>query len=207
MRTRYDDTVATGVGSAHTGDVKPSLEEQFRELALYFRERAREEGFSYLYFQGIFKNSWNGSMKMRCWLAREVFDEMSRFYGRAEMPGKERNGKQDGGKLDDWGFVNVQLSDEEREAAMLDYADSDTLWDAVVVCLSDGYKVTLSVDPESGSFCAALSGTNCGKPNERLTLPAWGDNETDALKYLMYKHVTKLAFVWKKAGERPKRLG
>lgn len=115
--------------------------------------------------------------------------------------------KADKGEIPEWGFVNVQLSDDERTAAMLDYQEPDALWDTLVMALKDGYKVTLSFDGETESYCAALSGTNCGKPNERLSLTAWGEDETDALKYLMYKHVTKLEFVWNKPGIKPRRIG
>jgi len=110
-------------------------------------------------------------------------------------------------EIRDWGFVNVQLSDEEREAAKLDYAEEGALWDTLVVALRDGYKVTLSYDGETDSYCASLSGTNCGKPNEKLSLTAWGENETDALVYVLYKHVTKLQCVWQQSGAKPRRLG
>lgn len=144
---------------------------------------------------------------MRCWLARECFDEMSKHYGGEKVAKSSEVVSKEKSEQREWGFVNVQLSDEEREAALLDYAESDTLWDTLVVSLKDGYKVTLSYDGETDSYCAALSGTNCGKPNERLTLTAWGDNETDALRYLLYKHVTKLDFQWVKNGGKQKRLG
>lgn len=106
-----------------------------------------------------------------------------------------------------WGFVNVTLSDDQREAAALDYQDPDFMWDTLVTVLRDGYKVTLSYDAETDSFCAALSGTNCGKPNERLSITAWGATEIAGLQYVLYKHVTVLEFVWQRPGQKPKRLG
>jgi len=107
----------------------------------------------------------------------------------------------------EWGFVNVQLSDEEREAALLDYADPNALWENLVLALRDGYKVTISYDTDTESFCAALSGTHCGKPNEKLTLTAWGASETDALVYVLYKHIVKLEFKWQQPGVKQHRLG
>jgi len=107
----------------------------------------------------------------------------------------------------EWRFVNLQLSDEEREAAKMFYSEPDTLWDTVVMALKDGYKVTLSYDGETDSYCAALSGAHCGKPNQNLTLTAWGDDEMTALAYVIYKHAVKLEFVWEKGGAKPRRLG
>lgn len=121
---------------------------------------------------------------------------------------KEKEGTNGKAALDAvWGFVNVTLSDEQREAAHLDYKDGDTMWDTIVTVLRDGYKVTLSYDAETESFCAALSGTHCGKPNERLSLTAWGESELTALQYVLYKHVTVLEFVWQRPGTKAKRLG
>lgn len=122
------------------------------------------------------------------------------------MKGK---GETNGGGTDTaaWRFINITLSDDQREAAKGDYADTDSLWDTVVAVLKDGYKLTLSYDAETDSYCAALSGTNCGKPNERLSLTAWGESEVEALQYVFYKHVTVLEFVWERPGVKAKRLG
>lgn len=208
-QTIRHDFVRVSVGRGHIVSVsgKPSVEDQFTELAEDYRKDARKAKFSYHFFRHIFTASYVGSVKMRCWLAREVLDEMRLYYGAEIMARNSNTGSKDNTEVRDWGFVNVQLSDEERTAALLDYAESDTLWDTLVVALKDGYKVTLSYDGETDSYCAALSGTNCGKPNEKLTLTAWGENETDALRYVFYKHVTKLEFVWSKPGVKQRRIG
>lgn len=197
----------THIDRPHTDNGKLTLDEQFRELADMYRARVRRYNYTSQWFEEIFPRWGRMSPKMCCWLARESFDEMSRHFGGDNMAQKAENAGKDGKKDFDWGFVNVQLSDEEREAARLDFADTDALWETLILALKDGYKVTLSFDAETESYCAALSGTNCGKPNERLTLTAWGANETDALCYLLYKHVTKLGFVWQKAGAKQARLG
>lgn len=180
---------------------------EFRELAEMYRERVRTHNYSYLWFRGIFPRWGRQSPKMCCWVARECFDEMYRHFQEDDVASGRGNKPEAKDNEPAWGFVNVQLSDEERTAAVLDYADNDTLWDTLVVSIKDGYKVTLSYDGETNSYCAALSGTNCGKPNERLTLTAWGSDEIMALQYLIYKHVTKLEFVWQKPGAKQARLG
>lgn len=195
------------VGKPRTENGKPPIEDQFRELAEMYRAEVRRCNYSYSWFKGIFPKWGRQSPKMCCWLARECFDEMYLHYQEGTTVKQDQRKQGTEGKQNEWGFVNVQLTDDERTAALLDYADPDTLWDTLVVSLKDGYKVTLSCDAETNSYCAALSGTNCGKPNEKLTLTAWGDSETDALKYLLYKHVTRLEFTWQKNGAKERRLG
>jgi hypothetical protein len=207
VRTPYNGIAQMLVDRRHIGSVKPPIEEQFRELAQSWRGDVIRGAYEKDWYLRLTRNIWRYSPKMICWLARECFDEMYKFYGEQVMPSQSEAGSKEKSEQREWGFINVQLSDDEREAAQLDYQESDTLWDTLVVCLKDGYKVTLSFDKDTDSYCAALSGTNCGKPNERLTLTAWGDNETDALRYVLYKHVTKLEFQWTKNGGRQKRLG
>jgi hypothetical protein len=190
-----------------TGIVKPTEAEQFREMAEMYRMTVRTYSYRYLWFSDLFRNYGRMSPKCCCWLARECFDEMYKHYQEIGMPKVSSKTPDDKKDFRDWGFVNVQLSDDQREAALLDYADPDALWETLVIALRDGYKVTLSYDGETESYCAALSGTNCGKPNERLTLTAWGSDETDALKYVFYKHVTVLGLVWQKPGAKQQRLG
>lgn len=207
MRTHLRNIAQMPVDKRPIGSEKPTLDEQFRELAVIYRREVVEYGYSYRWLIELVRNWPKHSPKCRCWLARECFDEMSLYYGSDTMAQRISGDKQSKSDLPEWGFVNVQLSDDERTAAMLDFTDPDTMWDTLVVSLKDGYKVTLSYDGETDSYCAALSGTNCGKPNERLTLTAWGEDEITALKYLLYKHVTKLEFIWKKNGAKERRLG
>lgn len=182
-------------------------EQDWLEVAEYFRGKVRDFNYGYLWMEVILANVWRYSPKMRCWLIRECFSEMALHYWRGtEMKGKDSAiGKDE--TLPAWGFVNVPLSDEQREAAHLDYKDGDSMWDTIITVLRDGYKVTLSYDAETDAYCAALSGLHCGKPNERLSLTAWGESELTALQYVLYKHVTVLEFVWQKPGMKAKRLG
>lgn len=122
------------------------------------------------------------------------------------MPNKPKNGGEPA-EPQAWGFVNVQLSEDEREAAQVAYRDTGDLWEHLILIVKDGYKLTISYDAETDSFCAALSGVNCGKPNERFTLTAWGADETASLQYLAYKHISKLDYVWNKPGAKQPRLG
>jgi hypothetical protein len=140
-------------------------------------------------------------------LYRVCFASFAEINRRGVTVAREKQEDHGTGKAFDWTFVNVQLTEEECQAARLDYQEEGTLWDTLITVLKDGYKVTLSYEADSDSYCAALSGTNCGKPNEKQTLTAWGENETVALMYLFYKHVTKLEFVWAKPGAKTRRLG
>lgn len=186
---------------------KPSIEEQFQELLNYELGLLMQSNFNSDWMKRRLENVGKNSPKMQCWLYREAFAAILRKYHGSEAMAKQDTKQVEGKVLPEWRFVNIQLSDDEREAAKLNYADTDSLWDTLVITLKDGYKVTLSYEAETDSYCAALSGLHCGKPNERLTLTAWGDNEVDALAYVFYKHVTKLEFVWEQPGMKAKRLG
>lgn len=187
--------------------VPRDIQAEFAELEVVWREQVLRDFPSGLWFWELRKNLFRYSPKMKCWLLRCCFDELADLLWRdAKMP--RGNGQEERKeKLGEWGFVNVTLSEDEQVAAKQDFGDPDTLWERLVMALTDGYKLTLSYDAESESYCAAYSGTNCGKPNEKLVLTAWGATETDALIYLAYKHEVKLLFVWNKPGNKARRLG
>jgi len=199
--------VPTSVGKRHIVIVKPPVSAQFEEYLQYELERLRKYNYSHQWLQKLLENVGKNSPKTQCWLFREACAATMRHYQGDEIVARE-NGKEtkDQPKVE-WRFVNIQLTDDEREAARMLYSEQVDLWDTVVVCLKDGYKVTLSFDAETDSYCAALSGTRCGKPNQNLTLTAWGDDEMSALAYVIYKHAVKLEFVWEREGMKAKRLG
>lgn len=186
---------------------KPSFEEQMRELEDDWREEARENPQSSYVYRKIEVNLYRYSPKMRCWLYRIIFDEMFKLQEGLSMPRDQKSARADGEDTAAWGFVNVTLDEDERDAATVQFQDVNLLWEMLVTAMQDGYKVTLSYDPETASFCAALSGVRCGKPNERFTLTAWSKSETEALQYLVYKHCVKLEYIWNKPGVRPARIG
>jgi len=186
---------------------KLTVSEQFEELEIAYREEFRLSSWSYLCFRDLLRNYSRWSPKMRCWLFRSIFDELYQCTGGLVVARNLEGDKPKAPQTESWGFVNIQLSDDERDAATVKYQDAALMWETLITVVKDGYKLTLSYDGETDAFCAAFSGTNCGKPNERFTLTAWGSHETEALEYLVYKHVDKLEFVWNKPGVKQARIG
>jgi len=71
----------------------------------------------------------------------------------------------------------------------------------------EGYKLSLSFDSESSSYCAALTGKDCVPENQRKTITAWYDTASEALRLVLYKHHVVAAGLWARAQVAGKRRG
>lgn len=90
----------------------------------------------------------------------------------------------------DWGgYVNIRLSDDEKEAARLWIREnqvevmqhlSDDLW--------DGFKFSLTADQPNQSFIATYTGSGWSGSKLRCALSARGATWFEALALLIWKH-------------------
>lgn len=136
------------------------------------------------------------SAKMLAFMYRTLFRSMGdRYEKEHDMANK---GKQDNNPLSEtpWTFVNIQLTDEEIEAALEQLQDAEIVWEMLNECLEGGYKLSLTVEKESGSFCASLTGKFCPPANRDKTISGWHETALDSLRVLLYKHNVKLGGVW-----------
>jgi len=147
------------------------------------------------------------SPRMTAYMFRALFKYVGRRYEEASDMAKEQRKQPIEEGTKPWQFVNVALTDEEVEAALEQLQDVDVLWEMINGSLEEGYKLSLTVEEESGSFCASLTGKFCPPPNRDKTISGWHDTAVDSLRVVMYKHTIKLGGVWKSPDGGQKRRG
>lgn len=87
------------------------------------------------------------------------------------------------------GFVNIRLSDEEKEVAQAWIRESER--EAVQLLtddLADGYKFSLSYDGDNQSFIATYTGAGWDGCNVRCAMSARAGTWFEALALLVWKH-------------------
>lgn len=163
-------------------------------------------GCKYYFRSGLSDNSFWVSPKMRCLMFRIACRQMYEHL-RGDRMARKTVVEQPSPKAATWSFIDIKLSDDELEAGLLLWSDADELWDLVVQVMVEGYKVSLTRDEESDSFCASLTGKDCTPDNRSKTITAWFDTASDALRLVLYKHYVVAASGWGAAQTSTKRRG
>lgn len=147
------------------------------------------------------------SPKMISWWRREILNHV--YYQIQEVlqvAGKAKN-EQAGDEQQKWEFVPCELSEAEIADALGQFSDGGVLWDLAVSTMQEGYKLSITYEEKSDSFCASLTGKNCPKPNQGKTLTGWYDDPSSALAVVLYKANVKLGGVWVNPDQGKKRRG
>lgn len=99
----------------------------------------------------------------------------------------------------DWqGFANVPLDEADRGVLRSGSYDFVAGLEDIRSLLASGHKVSLSLNPDSGSVTASATGVRNDCPNKGYTLTAFANDVTDALTVLAYKHQVKAKGTWAK---------
>lgn len=92
------------------------------------------------------------------------------------------------GDVGGYKFINVSLSNDDKER-LATYADEMGESLAVVFDLvSEGYKVSISLDSKHDSFIASLTDNNPKSSFHKYILTGRGTTALDAIASLCYKH-------------------
>lgn len=200
------NTAVTVIGRRRTerGKKMPvDINEFDREIYTF----AQTEKSAKVWFMLCTRAQTFNSPKMLAYMFRSLFAYVSvRIIGENEVA-KEliKQAAKDDPKP--WQFVNVTLTDEEISDAEEQLQDTEVLWELINAALEEGYKLSLTVEEESGSFCASLTGKFCPLPNRDKTISGWHETAVDSLRIVMYKHQIKLGGVWKSPDGGQKRKG
>ena len=98
---------------------------------------------------------------------------------------------------DSWkGFVNVELSDKDKDAVRKLFDKYGEAWTHILGKVAEGYKLTISYDDPHTTFnvsltCRALADSNLG-----LTLTGRGGSVQAACISLWYKDTRMLKGIW-----------
>lgn len=109
---------------------------------------------------------------------------------RAETSAGKRRKNGLNGYSNDWqGFVDVSLTQDEREhvAALCDSDEIDVL-PYLLRWVEEGYKVSISPHNRGASVIATLTGRSPENPNLGFSLSAFGPSVQGALYSLIFKH-------------------
>jgi len=98
----------------------------------------------------------------------------------------------------DWkGFVNVNLSPEQKEAyAAWDIADAD-VWDGLATYGEKGYKFTLTFNKGNSNWVATYVGTAEAGKNSGWAVTGFAKDPYNAARVLLFKVSSVLPDVWK----------
>lgn len=111
-----------------------------------------------------------------------------------EQKGKARNGTGKRYSEGFLGFVDVQLSDTDKAAlAQMVENGEFSVSDFLMALSEEGYKFSLSPDPEHNSVIATATGKGAANPNKGYALSARGPSPSSAILVLWYKvaHLTE----------------
>lgn len=103
-------------------------------------------------------------------------------------------------QADGWkGFVNVELTDEQKADAKRLLGDGERLWDNLLSLVEENHKLTISHDDMRSAYNVSITCKARGNPNEGLTLTGRGGSFIAAAVSLWYKHDVVLQGVWGRA--------
>lgn len=101
---------------------------------------------------------------------------------------------------DGWkGFINVELTDQQKPEVKELMRDMQSVWDEVIDLIAADYKLTVSFDGERSAWNASLTCRSTADRNGGLTLTGRGGSFVAALAALVYKHVRILNRDWSSA--------
>ena len=104
------------------------------------------------------------------------------------------------------GFVDVELTPQEKEAVKALIPKVDDVWSEVLRLVFQGYKLTLSYDGRHNSHNASLTCRSEGDPNNGYTLSGRGGTVWSAVCSLWYKHDVALQGHWDTAKMQQQKL-
>jgi len=95
------------------------------------------------------------------------------------------------------GFINVNLTAEQKEAyATWDIADAD-VWDGLATYGEQGYKFSLTYNKSNSSWVAAYTGQDGSGKNEGYAVTGFAKDPYNAARVLLFKVSSLLPDVWK----------
>lgn len=124
-----------------------------------------------------------------------------------ERKAKSREAARDKATADGWkGFVNLELTDDQKPLVKALSADSDAVWGELLEMVDSEYKLTVSYEGQRSVYNVSLTCRNAKDPNAGLTLTGRGGSFIGAAASLVFKHVTILKRRWDKAPQAVGRL-
>lgn len=103
-----------------------------------------------------------------------------------------QNGTKDAPKIDWGGFVDIRLTDGEKETFHHWHTElGDGIWGELVEVVSSGFKLGLSYDPSGDFYLATLtaSGVDVIGLQDRYCLTARAPEWAMAIALLLFKHI------------------
>lgn len=118
----------------------------------------------------------------------------------AEQKQKARLAAKKKAQEDGWrGFVNVELTANQKAEAKRMLTDLPRVWDNVFGLVEEGYKMTLSYDEQRTAFNMSFTCKRRGDANQGLTLSGRGGSVEAAAVSFWYKHYVVLQMAWGEA--------
>lgn len=113
----------------------------------------------------------------------------SLLNARDEKKAKKSDAARQAAQADGWrGFVNVELTTEQKLEAKKLLNDAPRVWDNIFSLISEGYKMTLSYDDARSAYNLSMTCRAERDPNKGLTLSGRGGTEHSAAASFWYKH-------------------
>jgi len=108
------------------------------------------------------------------------------------------------GEVDWLGYVNVNLTAEQKEDYSAWVVSEDVgYWEAFEDAVAEGLKFGLSWDAGNSCYIATFTGCGCVGINKRCCLTARSGQYLDAIALLVFKHVVLAGGDW--SSYRPRR--
>ena len=170
---------------------------EFEEFLEYHRASILRDG------RGWFR--W--AVFMYRWQYKRWFLELLSLLGDVEMArgsGRKSTGRADAKRGSVW-FVNVGVS--VADAPKIDdlFPTADSVYDAMVEVMSDGYRVAFNYDGARDAVVASLTCRNEDIANYNGVLNAFAGDWFQALRVVLYKHYVVLSENWSADGSAANR--
>lgn len=85
------------------------------------------------------------------------------------------------------GYCNVELSAFDKEQLRQGVLDGEAMLEIVTASLATGHKVGLSLNSETGTVSATITGVRDDCPNKGIALTGYGSSVLSALTSVAYK--------------------
>lgn len=126
-------------------------------------------------------------------------------HRRAAEEQRSRKPKSDKYKLPHAGFVDVSLTQEQKDTLKDELMSYDEAMSFVEACLLESFKMTLTYTPKQHLATASLIDKDPDSPSAGKCLTARAPHIIGALTLLQFKHVVVLDAQWERAAEIPQK--
>jgi len=127
------------------------------------------------------------------------FVELARYLG--DNMGRDPKSKKEKYQFQFRGFVDVKLSDVQRDAFSSWDVHDEELYEIVATVVQGGFKLSTTYNSGNDTFTATLTGQNGTGDADGYSMSSFAPDWYNALRLLVFKHTVILEGDWARAAQ------